>query len=195
MPSSPFRVRHIERNLRATRFTPFGDMPRTIRPTGDAPFRLSHIEKDDNITIYRRGLSFSRNKQEELEKRAVSESVVRGSVHERIIYKELKRRSIRFDFQSRQLGGRQQLGGLVADFILPEYGKRGVIINPLGTIWHKGLFNERRDEQNNALLQLLGYTTLSLWDWEVEDNTLLQEWFRRYIDFMPRHQNTARPFY
>ena len=55
------------------------------------------------------------------EARAVSESVIKGTLPERIIYAELIKRQfvpgIDFTFQSSAEGGRTELGGIVVDFL------------------------------------------------------------------------------
>ena len=56
-----------------------------------------------------------------------------ASKPEKAIYNALKRLGITFEFQSSLLGGRQWLGGVVADFYLPE---NNLIISCLGLYWH-----------------------------------------------------------
>jgi very-short-patch-repair endonuclease len=111
--------------------------------------------------------------ENELEQRA--EQGIYGSLPERILYKELKRRRIEFSFQSSMMGGRQQLGGMVADFILPFYK---IIIQVQGTLWHVGKDAEAWDTHQRLTLENMGYTILYIWDTEVYD----KEQFKRWLD-------------
>lgn len=88
------------------------------RPTG---LRQIHkrLRPPRRFTLRRRGVKRIRVGEDELEKRAVSEEAAGGvaTLPERIVYRELLRRRVTFDFQSSLLGGRLRLGGMVADFI------------------------------------------------------------------------------
>ncbi len=112
----------------------------------------------------------------ELEQRA--ERGIYGSLPERILYKELKRRRIEFSFQSSMMGGRQQLGGIVADFILPFYK---IIIQVQGTIWHVGKDAEAWDTRQRLTLENMGYTVLYIWDYETYSKELFERWCNKNI--------------
>ncbi len=64
-----------------------------------------------------------------------------------------------FDFQSAQLGGRAELGGLVADFLFP---KLMVVIRVMGGYFHGGLIATRSDQNELMVLGQLGYSVLDL---------------------------------
>lgn len=114
-----------------------------------------------------------------LERRAVPMSEVYGSLPERIMYKALLDRSVTFDFQSSMEGGRLELGGMVADFVLLD---RPVIIRVQGEVWHQGIESEARDEEHRAILQNMGYDVFDIWDWEIYDGDILDDWLERHIE-------------
>ena len=151
----------------------------TQRPGVGRWVRPMEIKLRDTHVLHRRGWQGAAVGLDDLERRAVSHDQVRGSVHERIVYRELLKRRLPFDFQSSIEGGRLELGGMVADFILLD---RPVIIRVQGAVWHTGLFPEAKDRAQKAVLQGYGYTVLDLWDWEIESAGLLENWFRENID-------------
>jgi len=114
--------------------------------------------------------------ESEQEQRAVQG--IYGSLPERIMYKELERRRLDMSFQSSMLGGRQQLGGIVADFILPFYK---IIIQIDGVLWHTGIDAEARDAHQRLTLESMGYTVLRIWDWECYDKELFDRWCEQYL--------------
>jgi very-short-patch-repair endonuclease len=140
------------------------------------PFKLKW--RDIHI-LHRRGIQGPSIGLTEMEKRAVGEDVVLGSVEERIVYKELKKRRIPFDFQSSIQGGRLELGGMVADFILLD---RPLIIRVQGTKWHTGFWPEHKDALQKAILQAYGYDVVDVWDWQIKDSGVLADWFADNVD-------------
>lgn len=116
--------------------------------------------------------------QDPLEARAVPFEAIRGSLEERIVYKELLRRKISFDFQSSMQGGRQELGGIVVDFIIFHLN---VAMRVQGTIWHTGAEAVARDEIHRALLENQGYHVWDIWDWQIHDKDLFEDWMRRHL--------------
>lgn len=75
-----------------------------------------------------------------------------------------KRRNLKpgldFEFQSSLLGGRQELGGLVLDFFLPNFFN-GLAINVQGYHWHRESTSQRADDLSDKLrLIALGYTVV-----------------------------------
>lgn len=118
--------------------------------------------------------------QAALEARA--EPGVRGSLEERIVHKALTDRGfipgIDFDFQSSMSGGRQELGGLVADFVFPL--PRAIL--QIQSVWHTMTLElERRDEDQAAMLQAQGFMVFELWPPIIHDAQALDEWITRYI--------------
>lgn len=140
------------------------------------PYRL---KMRDIHVVHRRGPVSAPIGPGDLEKRAISHDRVRGSVHERIMYLALLKRKVPFSFQSSIQGGRLELGGMVADFILLD---RPLIIRVQGTTWHATWAGERKDEAQKAVLRGMGYDVVDIWDWEIENQDLLELWLQRNVD-------------
>ena len=140
------------------------------------PFRL---KVRDAFVLHRRGLAGQALGESDLEQRAVSHDKVKGSLPERIIYKELLKRQIEFDFQPSIEGGRLQLGGMVADFILQD---RPLIIRVQGSTWHTPYRAEQKDESQKMYMEAMGYIVVDIWDWEIANDDLREAWFERNID-------------
>jgi len=149
-----------------------------IRPAKPAKPRPKKIKWDDEVVVHRRGIP---KPEEDLERRAVPKSEVFGTLPERIVYKELLKRHVYFDFQSSFMGGRLELGGVVADFILPE---AKVIIRIQGEYWHTGLAAEAKDEAQRAVLEGMGFTVYDLWEDTIYDEEALERWMEDHIDIM-----------
>ena len=177
-PAKWFRkIRVIQALPQRGRFTEIGQMPLSIKPTRDVGPRPIAL-RDDHVFL-RRGLTHGLPRREAQEARAVPETAkLRGSLEERIVYKELLKRRIRFDFQSSKFGGRRFLGGLVADFILPDHD---IIILPQGTIWHGSIAGRAQFREQKGRYREVGYEVLEVWDWELMDERLTDAWFKRHL--------------
>lgn len=130
--------------------------------------------------IHKRGLTREMVGQDPLEQRAVPHWQVKGTLPERIVYKYLTdllrmKDGYEFDFQSSQQGGRMELGGLVADFLFP-YLK--IIIQVQGPT-HSGYLRGRKDEEQRAILEDMGYTTYEIWEDDIYDEYKLDTIMRR----------------
>jgi G:T-mismatch repair DNA endonuclease (very short patch repair protein) len=79
-----------------------------------------------------------------------------GTEPEWAVYWALSKLGVVFDFQPSFQGGRLHLGGLVADFIVPDYQ---VIIQVQGIYWHYtlGARRQARDVLQRAQLEAQGY--------------------------------------
>lgn len=115
-----------------------------------------------------------------LEERAAQN--VRGSLQERIFYQVLVNYGlipdIDFSFQTSMLGGRMELGGLVADFIFPVVG----VIVQVQSMWHNlSLEFKVRDQDQAAVLQSMGYVVFEIWPNTIEDQAALDLWIERNI--------------
>ena len=144
--------------------------------------RPKKLDWRDVHVVHRRGAEGAPIGVDAQEKRAVSKDTVHGTLPERVVYKELLKRHIPFDFQSSLAGGRLLLGGMVADFILLD---RNLIIRVQGSKWHTGYFNEIEDRMQAGILQAYGYDVVDVWDWQIEDPGLLEDWFRDNVDSGP----------
>jgi len=121
----------------------------------------SSLEKDvSKLTVHRRGIKREKIGPDQNERRA--QQGIKGFLQERIFYKALIRRGfqpgIDFDFQSSQLGGRMELGGLVADFLF--FFKR-IVVNIQGPT-HSKWVRIQKDQEQRELLELMGYRTIDV---------------------------------
>ncbi len=172
MPYIP-SVRYPIRRQRGIR----GRFPRIFRPLPISRRDLLKIPRMRHPAI------LHKNKrpivgQSAQEARAVPSSLVFGSLPERILWRTLDNAGIAFDFQSSMQGGRAMLGGMVVDFLLHD---RKVAIRVQGTLWHTGLEGEARDMEQAQVLAKLGWTVIDVWDWQIMNRNLFDEWFRHNV--------------
>lgn len=151
------------------------------------PVKPIEIPKEPFV-LRRRGIRIEQYEwRAALERRAVPKHKVYGTLSERIVYKEFRRRGFDFDFQSSLLGGRQQLGGKVADFILyMPYGP--VIVRVQSYAFHSGWAARKKDEEDKRVLESIRdsqtgqyYIVYDLWEDVVFDAERLAEWIDRYL--------------
>lgn len=107
---------------------------------------------------------------------------VKGSLEERLLYQSLVDwgfiPGVDFTFQTSIMGGRAELGGLVADFIFPI---PMIIINPT-SVWHTmTLANIRRDDDQTAILASMGYMVIYLDPNIIHDPIALDYWISNNI--------------
>jgi hypothetical protein len=89
--------------------------------------------------------------------------------------------NVDFTFQSSQLGGRLQLGGLVADFLF-EVPR---VIVQVQSSWHTmTLEHKMRDADQLMLLRHMGYTVLEIWPHTIEDQAALDWWMEQNVMLM-----------
>ena len=116
------------------------------------------------------------------EMRAVPESVVKGTLPERIVYLELLKRNyvegIDFTFQSAKDGGRVDFGGMVVDFLL-ELDR--LVIQVDGPT-HDTHIRQAKDREQEGVLASMGFTVLRIKTMIIDDPGQLEAWFRRHID-------------
>lgn len=115
-----------------------------------------------------------------LEARAVSKSQVRGTLPERIMYLALIKIARLspggdFDFQSSLDGGRLELGGMVADFLLERWK---LIIQVQGPM-HEQYMNKIKDDEVTMTLMEMGYEVLFADQNLIFDEFALEEWVRK----------------
>ncbi len=153
------------------------------RPRFELPWRIQRnviIEEDLQedpwwFTVHRRGLRRPLVGEDPLEARAVSKESVYGSLPERILYRRLTQLRIYFDFQSSLQGGRMELGGMVADFILPDHMYVLRVQGPT----HQGPDRFRKDEEQRLILEAMGYTVFDVEDKIIYDEYAFEDWIRR----------------
>ena len=140
------------------------------------------------LVIHRRGPYRPRVGVSDLEFRAVSREEVTGTLPERIVYKYLRDVvKISFDFQSSLLGGRLELGGLVADFILHF---QRLILNPLGPT-HNAYVQQRKDEEQRMTLAEMGFTTYYIQEQDIYNEYKFEEIMRGIFSLGPRFGSSA----
>ena len=135
----------------------------------------------------RRPLKRPLTPDEELERRAVPLEKVFGSILERVVYKEFQRRRLDFDFQSGLLGGRFELGGKVADFIVRWPGV-SVIVRVQSFAFHSKWMDTVEDQEEKAELEAtidgvtgLPFIVLDLWEDRIRDKGRLEDWVERHL--------------
>jgi very-short-patch-repair endonuclease len=128
---------------------------------------------------HRRGMRRPKVGQDPLEARAVPEEKIYGSLPERIMWMRLTQLHVYFDFQSSLQGGRLELGGLVADFILPDHM---YVIRVQGPT-HQGPYRHFKDEEQRRILEEMGYTVFDIDDKTIYDEYAFEEWIRRLFGF------------
>lgn len=154
---------------------------RPVRVRTKDVVRREHVKLEPWWFIFhRRGVRRTPVGQDPLEMRAVSRSRVAGTLPERIVYAYLTERlgfreGIDFDFQSSVQGGRQELGGIVADFLFPILK---IIINPLGPT-HDTFLRIAKDEEQINELRAMGYEVYMIRDEDVYNEYTFEEIMRR----------------
>lgn len=181
-PKITGRYRNVSPRVgRGTRFGIIGQLPQ-VEPIGTLqPAPLTPGLPDEFVEFSRPVLSGVRqsDRRAELEKRAVPIESVYGSLEERIVYKELLKRQIPFDFQSSMVGPRRVSGAIISDFLLLD---RPTVIYVNGGIWHYGISAETRDVLQIDQLAYMGFESLQIWDYILWEPTLTDLWFQRFID-------------
>lgn len=134
-----------------------------------------------DLTIHRRGPRRLKEGEDPLEARAIPHDSLRGTLPERIMYKWLQDRRINFDFQSSLLGGRLEFGGIVADFILPDFM---YVLNPAGPT-HSEFARIRKDEEQTMILAEFGYRTFIIPEADVYAEYKFEEIMRSILGLGP----------
>lgn len=150
---------------------------------------------DPLITIHRRGLNvddYAPPDPREAWAKPQDEMPMRGTLPERVVYKSLEDRDLPFTFQSSLQGGRIELGGLVADFVVDF--RKPLVIRVQGQYFHGEFDREtgnlingeisqgRKDDEQRGMLEIMGYDVLDYWEYTADNQFLNDEWFRLNID-------------
>ncbi|MEE8568859.1 MAG: DUF559 domain-containing protein, partial [Anaerolineales bacterium] len=179
---------------RVSKIKPLGKsrMVKKAKPRPWRPFKITSYKlrdrppKDGEMVIHRRPSGRPDIALDPRELRAVPQTAtLRGTLPERIFYKQLRKRRLSpdrdFDFQSSLLGGRLQLGGIVADFLFQHWR---LIVRIQGPT-HKTRTQNLKDLQQTQLLVDMGWTVYDLPVEIVYDMMALETWMRRHIDRHP----------
>jgi hypothetical protein len=94
-----------------------------------------------------------------------------GTLPELLTYDWLEGRGYQFDFQTSFFGGRMQLGGAVADFIIMDLQPGGMVVwRVQGDYWHLMPERVRKDAvQRLRLLQHGVVQVVDLWESAIYD--------------------------
>ena len=84
-----------------------------------------------------------------------------STLPEQMVARELDRLGVDYQTQNPMFGGRDQPGGLVADFYIPYYG---LIISVIGTYWHQTPGRRAQDSLQRTVLAGQGITTIYITD-------------------------------
>jgi very-short-patch-repair endonuclease len=164
--------------------------PIKLVPNPERPIKLHRrdvlrrkvYQPDDwNLTIHRRGPRRLAVGMDPREARAVSHDQVAGTLPERIMWLWLTQHHVQFDFQSSLQGGRLEFGGIVADFILPDYM---YVLNPAGPT-HDTFLRQRKDEEQSMVLADFGYRVFFLDDDLVYNEYAFEERMRAILGLGP----------
>ena len=138
----------------------------------------------DWFTLHVRGPHRAQIGLDQLEARAVPHEKVRGTLPERIMFRWLTDQAhwvegVQFSFQSSLDGGRQEMGGLVADFMIFHLR---IVLNPLGPT-HDAFLRQAKDEENRQTYAEFGYTQFEIPEQKVYDELYFEEWMRKVLGF------------
>lgn len=155
------------------------ERPLTVR--GKDVIRDEYLRKSPWwYTLHKRGLKRQKVGLDYLEARAISKSQLRGTLPERIVYLYLitklhMRAGVDFTFQSSLQGGRLELGGIVADF---EFPILKLILNVQGST-HEQFLRMRKDEEQRAILEDMGYRVFELTDVQIYNEPIFENEMRK----------------
>jgi very-short-patch-repair endonuclease len=178
--------------------TPFKKLPTTtskaervrIPQPLDRPFGMKGRSAVDRawlrgegvgILVHKKGERRIKVEGDPREARAIPASQVRGSLPERMVYLSLIKDfhlDGQFDFQSSQLGGRMELGGMVADF---WFEGMKIVIQVQG-VTHKGYLRGRKDEEQDSILAGMGYRVYNLYEDDIYDAFRLENELRKIFN-------------
>lgn len=168
-------------------------------PTGKhGLIKYEAVKPSSPVTIHRRGLlTDDYRAPDPREQYAVPDSEVHGTLPERIFYKSLTDMHLivnsDFEFQSSLVGGRMDLGGMVADFVFPFVM---LIVRIQGQFWHGQFDREtgdllhgeitqgRRDDEQGQILNSMGYGVIDLWENVTYDPFMLKAFMNQWIEPM-----------
>ena len=107
-----------------------------------------------------------------------------GTLPEWLVYRELTRLKVDFDFQSGALGGRMSRGGVVLDFWIPSLN---LAINVMSEYWHYGDPEARmRDKAGREALIAQGVTVVYIDEADLERNA------KYYVEAALRGEDYSR---
>lgn len=152
-----------------------------IRRTARSAIRSEYI-RQPRPRLHARAWKYRTRADQDAALEARAEQNIRGSLPERLVHRALTNfgllPGVDFTFQTAMLGGRTELGGLVADFIFPKI----MTILQVQSYWHTvSQAIQVRDDDQMAILERMGYLVLEIWPEYIEDEVLLDRWVQENI--------------
>jgi len=137
----------------------------------------------EGYVVHKRGMRRDLVGEDPREMRAISRERLRGTLPERIVYLWLVTKlhlkdGVDFDFQSSMSGGRLEMGGIVADFRFEIFK---MILNVQGQT-HNEFLRSKKDEEQRAILESMGYKVYELTDIEIYNEPLFEDKMRRIFN-------------
>ncbi len=103
---------------------------------------------------------------------------IEGTLPEQVVFGYLIKagfmNNVDFNFQSSQMGGRQETGGQVADFILIAF-KPQRVIRVQGDFWHSGSQREAKDLISKMALTARGFIVFDLFEHDIYNEYTLKD--------------------
>ena len=152
----------------------------------DDRVHIHYVDKDAWYwTLHHRGVRRQELGIDPLEARAIPHSMVKGTLPERIVYRKLIEfhfmSGADFDFQSSLLGGRLELGGIVADFMMERLG---LVLQVQGPT-HETHLRHMKDEEQEMILASMGYRVEYLDDDLIYNEHLFDDRMRQLFAVHP----------
>ena len=123
------------------------------------------------------------------ELRAVPKTMVFGTLPERIVYKSLLDYGLQegtdFDFQSSLMGGRIELGGMVADFLF----ERGHMVIRVQGPGHQEYEQRGRDTDQKQRLERMGFAVYDIADIDVYDQVKCRSFLQGILQSRERRMD------
>ena len=155
------------------------------------------LRPETDFVLHRRGprrTSIGQDLHDEAMEYAEAAGIL-ATAPEALVHWALTRRGlvdgVHFSFQSSLLGGRLELGGMVADF---KFLDRPLILRVMGEYWHRPwdrMGGGKSDEEQRLVLEQYGWTVLDMSEHDILDRDWLEDFMRRHIDTpVPRAMQT-----
>jgi len=134
--------------------------------------------------LHQRGVRRADYSTDPLEARAVPDEYVHGTLPERIVYRLLMELGLNpargdFDFQTSLYGGRLELGGIVADFILPYHAMVLQVDGPT----HDAHLRQAKDREQQHMLEAMAYDVIRLEETFIYNQVPFEDYMRRLVMF------------
>ena len=148
---------------------PLGPRSKTLRRPGRKIPRLVRPRDRSRLPLTVRGPRPFVKKPEQTDAPGPKPSSFTITTDEWYVYWWLTKRQRLFTFQSRLLGGRRNIGGLITDFVVHDAcAPPGLVLNVQGFAWHRYTSEQRSaDVLTKVRLKALGYEVVYLLEDEI----------------------------